>query len=363
MAEFSKLNGYDVKDATARANISNHEKRLSLLDNKKYIIIGDSYCQGYTPDGNVTGWGDRVKSYLGLSDKNCTIKYHGGASFSNPDNNFITLLNAIPDDEEVTDVIVGGGYNDSVAIYTFDDLFNGIVDFKTAANTKFPNAKVHAMFVGNTNNPDKKDLINRTYIRYKETCNQYGIAFYENLVFTLHDYTLFSSDGYHPNNQGNITIARNVIQCLLTGTCSVRNRDIPLTITYPDGFGTSGLQFSTSLNNDQMYVGIHSNYHIRPNAMDMTFDGNNFYELGTIASGNISGCGASTYYNAMECTVIMQDANYKFYNVPVKFLIKNNKLIINGYAVNSDGNAYLSLTGVRDIQIGVNSWLLDTWKC
>lgn len=29
---------------------------LSLLTNKKFVLIGDSYLEGYTPDGNVNSW-------------------------------------------------------------------------------------------------------------------------------------------------------------------------------------------------------------------------------------------------------------------------------------------------------------------
>lgn len=70
-----------------KMNLENRSKR-------KLIFIGDSYGDGYTPDGSYTGWCDRLKNKLvncHFSADNIYINHKGGASFSNPSNNYLTL--------------------------------------------------------------------------------------------------------------------------------------------------------------------------------------------------------------------------------------------------------------------------------
>ena len=41
--------------------------RKSLLD--RYVIIGDSYLEGYTPDGNVESFGHKLQRMMNKSDE------------------------------------------------------------------------------------------------------------------------------------------------------------------------------------------------------------------------------------------------------------------------------------------------------
>ena len=78
--------------------------RLNLLDQKKYIFIGDSYCEGWTPDGNVESWAVNLKRKLGLTDANCTIAYHGGYGFASVSQSFSSILDSLTADSDVTDI-------------------------------------------------------------------------------------------------------------------------------------------------------------------------------------------------------------------------------------------------------------------
>lgn len=74
MAEFSSLNGFDVKDTTARNQIATTNaniKKLKTLSGQNIILIGDSLC--------LPGrWGDSFKSFSGA---NCEIYGNGSAGF------------------------------------------------------------------------------------------------------------------------------------------------------------------------------------------------------------------------------------------------------------------------------------------
>ena len=102
--------------------------RLNLLDQKKYIFIGDSYCEGWTPDGNVESWAVNLKRKLGLTDANCKIAYHGGYGFASVSQSFSSILkNSLTADSDVTDIVVCGGYNDLSGNY--QAIFEGVRNF------------------------------------------------------------------------------------------------------------------------------------------------------------------------------------------------------------------------------------------
>ena len=71
MEEFSSLNGYKVKDETARQQILQLSKNIKSLKGQNVILIGDSLC--------LPGrWGDSFESFSGA---NCEIYGNGSAGF------------------------------------------------------------------------------------------------------------------------------------------------------------------------------------------------------------------------------------------------------------------------------------------
>ncbi len=102
MGDFDKINilgtVVNVKDSTARNlinttnnNLDELSKKVTKLHHKSYIFIGDSYTQGYSPDGNISNtFVNQIISNLQIVD--FKIYANGGASFANSNNNFLTLL-------------------------------------------------------------------------------------------------------------------------------------------------------------------------------------------------------------------------------------------------------------------------------
>lgn len=222
MADISKITiesgTYNIKDEQARNDLVNLNNYYQLQTNKKIIFIGDSYLEGWTPDGNTTSFGSLVAGKL---NANYIEKYLGGVGFSATINNrnFITLLDEITADDTITDIIVAGGYNDRVAK---SGIWSGINNFKTLANTKFPNAKIHIGAVGWTTDTEEMYSLTEVVEAYNYTCKELNIHYMSNLEFTLHVYgQVFASDGIHPNQYGQYRIADNIAQCLLKGSCDV----------------------------------------------------------------------------------------------------------------------------------------------
>ena len=249
-----------VQDGTLNEIINqeifgNINQRLNLLDTKKIVLIGDSYLEGYNPDGNVTSWGTLFKQYLGLNDNQVIMSYLGGSSFggSRP---FTNLVNGLTADNDVTDVIVAGGYNDNSI--SASNITSGFNSFKSACNSKFPNAKIHCAMIGWSNDSSKIYNLFSTCYRYMLNCTRLGIHFMNNTQYSLHNYyQFFASDGYHPSSTGQESIARNIVNAFLTGSATMLLPYRAISLT-PSGICTeitgSLNNFSNEMNNNLLQI-------------------------------------------------------------------------------------------------------------
>lgn len=254
MSEFSTLNGYIVKDATARAQIaleieqreeaiqneataraeaiqneataraeaiSNAFNQASKVLNKKYILISDSY--GVVTPENQTPWTFRFKEKLGLTDENCFINANNGAGFAyestGTQKTFLETLqdleSTINNKNDITHIIVCGGHNDySVETQT---IRNKIGEFVGYVKTTYPNAKVYIGYVGiNTNGIS---LMDARFV-YSQ-CGDQG-AYYLNGTENAMAHTAYiASDGFHPNDIGSASIALAVVNAIETGYATV----------------------------------------------------------------------------------------------------------------------------------------------
>lgn len=178
---------------------------------RNVIFIGDSYLEGYSPDGNVKSWG--VLASEMVPENTYTIKYKGGTGFAlvnqSHNENFRTLLNSVPSSEAVTDVVVCGGYNDRYC--TSADIVTAIGKFCDLAKTKFPNAKVKIGMVGWSSITSQQDSLIRTINAYKEGCQRNGAMYLTDVENSIHNPIYFSSDQIHPNQEGQRRIATNLV--------------------------------------------------------------------------------------------------------------------------------------------------------
>jgi len=209
----SNLSGAVTANATAIAQLQGSAR--------KYIMIGDSYGDGYSPDGSTTGWCDRVASYLGLtSGVNYWANHAGGAGFGRSDSlSFAALLDAltVPTDQQsaITDIVIGGGYNDYT--WSIENINAGIDRVKTVVNTKYPNANVWVFAMGWTNScQNRRALCYRYDEAYMRSCNANGWKYREIYPQLQYKY-YFSSDYIHPNASGLYLLA-NCIAGALNGS-------------------------------------------------------------------------------------------------------------------------------------------------
>lgn len=363
MADISKIQigseTYDVKDLQAREDIESANQEINDLKipkpkfkDKKVLLIGDSYGEGYTPDGNVTSWEDLFITITGLT--NTIKKYKGGSGFvnlSSDNKTFQTLLEEVDSDNHITDIIILGGYND--LSYNSTQITNAMKNFKIKANEKFPNADIYVGMIGWSSNPSSIYNLNTLLYKYRISSANSCLNYLNNIEYSLHEYfSSFSSDGIHPNTHGQEVIARNLISAWLQGSCNVQFPFTNLTLSPATNVAFSNIQSigETFINN---VVEISNQ-----SAMtDITFSGtkpscsarNTLIELADITGGYIIG---SSYYT---CTIPLRalvHCSEGYINANIDLTITNKKLYLrfqnNG---NSSGNNYQSYTNIDQIQL------------
>lgn len=354
----NSIDALDGRMTTAEGNISDNADAIaniqgqigSLIQARKYVLIGDSYGQGYTPDGSVNGWCVLFRDKLGLNADNCIILTTGGSSFAHAGAEWSDVVLAQEADAAVTDVIVCGGYNDNP--YTENQVSLGMYNFKQACDVKYPNADVYVGFIGgNTNDTNVGYNLFRCAVWYSKYAGWNNMKHLEGTKNALFDaYTFFSSDGIHPNQDGQNSIARAIINAYLHGDAGVMANYENLTCTPSNDWNAI---------NDTSLIGVTFSdgvYHltqrdkliISGDSHTLNCNGKTWIEMATISGGYIHG----DYYgrtNALANMIIKSGSTYYHINGTIK--IQDKKLWIACSRVTSDGTNYDSFSGLNEVQI------------
>lgn len=209
---------------------------------KKYLFLGDSYGSGEIG----SSWVDDVISYLGLTKNKNAYNYclSGSFFYKKPDSDWYSYLDQLnkaydelTEQNMFTDIVVCGGYND--VIYqnaTEQNIADAIQTFVNTAKLKFPNAKITIGHIGWCAMPENFEKL-RISIRGYKRCTEFGCTYINNIEYSMHNYGFFKDDKFHPNEEGNKAIARNVVSGLVSGSCDVHyETNVTLTPYYENGF-------------------------------------------------------------------------------------------------------------------------------
>lgn len=213
--------------------IENNTNDINLINSKVTICIGDSYGVGTTAGSQtITGWCDRLKNLMGLSDSEYYKFVEGGCGFiqkGESNHTFLELLQAnisnVTDKNIVKNIIVCGGYND----YNqgSSDINTAVHDFIQYCKTQFPNATVYVGMVGvssavSDNGSNIRKSLYNDVLRGYQNCTNYGGVYLNNIEYVLRNYGDFmSTDTIHPNNTGYDYLTFHILQCLKSGSCDV----------------------------------------------------------------------------------------------------------------------------------------------
>lgn len=240
------------------------EKITFAAENKrKYIFIGDSYGTGQNELGEqTTPWTTLVPQYLGLSESDYFTDSSNGSGFKHGYlflNQLKRVEENINDKDSITDIIIVGGYNDQYN--TVEENITAIQEFCEYAKTKFKNALVSISCVGWSKVYDSRQAIATRTIPAYTKCGQFGARYLLNTEFILHDYSLFSNDSYHPNQNGQNELSSYLVDAIINGSCNViRGFVTPTTEKYDENLSINPTYILEMQNNNNITLVINPDF-------------------------------------------------------------------------------------------------------
>lgn len=347
------LVGVRIPDAALNSAVAAINARINLLETHKWVFVGDSYAEGYNPDGNVVGWTTLLRSAMGLTSDNCTFIQAGGAGFANTSNKYENMITAATADNEVTDVLICGGYNDLT--YSEADIFNGMSATKAAILSKYPNVKkIYVGFIGGCANEYHGDIhIKTTY--YANGCNTLNIEYLPNLEYALFNVGFLGSDKIHPNNYGQTSITRAIYAALFGGFTYNAFYDLTIDTSDSDYFSTVDWKLHLYSVNNISYLSSYDGVKYLTATADFEFDNGDLIKLGKITQTGIIG---TKYYNNLEFYIgnaIVQSYNTPsgYFNMPAKIVIDKDGYVWLklGPAINATNDGYQEFDAIHQLQI------------
>lgn len=200
----ARVSALENQVSTINGQITAIKRDIEPIINRKFVFIGDSY--NYYGGGWLSG----VISALGITTYyDYTASGHGFTT--SPENWGDDIQQFVSDHSDVaadiTDIVIVGGINDSVPAQ-LPDLETNLSSFISYCAANLPKGHITMCFVGNAN-ASSTVLYGRTYenrlqviATEQRLLNTAGHTFAEGCQNALFQYTLFESDGLHPNTPG-----------------------------------------------------------------------------------------------------------------------------------------------------------------
>lgn len=323
------------------------ERLLPKVTQKKYLFVGDSYTEGYTPDGSLTTFVELFRTRMGLSTSQVQVAYHGGYGFARTGNKFETIIQELDSDDEITDVFILGGYNDRG--YNYTDVYNGIENCKNLVISKFKNATLHIGQIGCSTNSANTYPLYIVSSNYINACNSLNIKYISNIEYVLHNYfNNFSSDGFHPNQNGHSALSYALQRYVVNGYLNAKVLLMDFGATGYDSFtlpSNIGGRITIEMTNNTTFISNKLNFSITSTGINMSGNGTR-YKVGTITAGCIIG---SEYYTNNINVDLLVKTNGSFKKVAGILAFDNGGIYISLLDINDAGSNYGSYSNVTEI--------------
>lgn len=354
---------YLCKDTQGRKNLEDYkpvvEKKLHDLKESlknRYVLIGDSYLDGYTPDGHVNDFGGKLKTMLKCADGDFYQKSKGGVGFSatSDGKTFMSLINdiypSVSHPETITHVIFAGGYND--ANFTSEDIQGAIASCYNRVMEKFPNATMYVANVGSCFNKAQQlwylhDHVNHAY-SYCAINNEHCV-YLGYIGNALHERGMLASDGVHPTDWGQGIIATSLFFALNGSEFFPVGRFHGFDAPYKEGTHNttvSGFEYYTK---DEVCLTIRNVYFHNQE----TVPNEKSWLVGRASACSYVRSGYDTMTTVQADAIISYEGGKKFINAPVTIGIgndgNNSNFYVTIHAVNREGTNYENLNNVAYI--------------
>lgn len=348
---------YLCKDEWGRKLLDDYklvvDKKFADLKNR-YVLIGDSYLDGYTPNGQVNDFGGKLKTMLKCDDGDWFQKSKGGIGFvaSSDGKTFMTLINeiypSVTHPETITHVIFAGGWNDSG--YTSENLQSAIASTYAIVMQKFPNATMYTANVASSfDNAEKlwyiHDHVEHAY-SYSAINNEHCVHL-GYIGNNLHERGMLASDGIHPTDWGQGIIAISIFYALNGGQYVPVGRLHGFSSTYKEGSHSSVIEGYEMLSKETVCLTIRTVYFHNKETIKNEQD----WVVGRISDLSYVRSGYDTTCSMQAEAIISYDGGSKFMNAPVTIgILQNNLFFIRIHAVNKAGDNYETLNNVEYVK-------------
>lgn len=330
----AELKNTNTKLNNTNTNLNALSTKVTKLHHKGYIFIGDSYTQGYSPDGIISNtFVKQIISNLKITD--FKISANGGAGFANSANNFLTLLKNtnVADKNSITNIIVFGGYND----YSWSkaDITTGMTNFFNYAKINYPNAIISVGYVGFCTDSSTYNQRAISVSAYNEVCGQLGGNYLSGCEYILHNTNEMSSDGIHPNITGHKMLASYCTTALMNGSCN------------PTSFGSISLipAEGWTIDKPNSFIAIKNG-----GVLTLQIDRNTFrhkpfmfkgdetrYIIGTFNNTSIFGNDNGLTCITVPCYCVLKNNTSNYISFPLKLTIENKQLYVSTFSVGDNG--------------------------
>lgn len=200
----------------------------TLMSAPNIVVIGDSYgTENGSGEGTITPYPVYLQQYLRLDDNHFHGAFRNGSGFAN--GRFLERLNTLTSSDDVSELYVFGGWNDTESRQSDADVIAGMVSFTEAAHQKFPNAKLYCGILAygyNVSNTYLNDLAHLARVTYGK-CTKYGFdGFLNSFPICLQSFEDFwvdistTSGASHPSSFGSRIIADRLATLIMTKDCS-----------------------------------------------------------------------------------------------------------------------------------------------
>ena len=301
---------------------------IDLLKKRNIIVVGDSYTEGYNPDGNTTPWSETFKNIV--NPENMYIGYKGGSGFgfSVDGIDFLQVLKniSVPNNNKITDIIFIGGYNEQFASSN-SDVENGIISCKNYCKANYPNAKLYIGCVGWSSDSNKNHKIKYEIRQSYRNAIQHGYIYLTNVEYIMQDISLFCSDDYHPTQHGEYLLGCGIAQSFL-GSLSVDKPFINKIISPDNNVEFDDQIFGESMHNDEVTV-LSTGFDITfKNPITISTNQGNQIKLADITGGYITGDNNGFSVININGYLYLPDNKYRNFNGWITFNHRELQLTI-----------------------------------
>lgn len=342
---------------------------IDAAEGKNIVAIGDSYGEGYTPDGNVTSWIKFFKDAIETYDYTVFSNALGGAGFWREESKkkFATLIAELAGTMSATEkanvgaVVIGGGYNDHGN--TAENITLGMADAKTAIQSNFPNCKRVLIFpfgmaVQGLTSADHAGFqysyvveMVRNYVSCNADTHLGTVVGNANMLLRRNAY--FSSDFVHPNRNGQFLLGSFVTDVFFGNANSLMagryNSNYVPNIVLNSGVSSQTIFQLDSIDGFFVAKKTGTNTITFTNPINFTFDNEHPIKIGTFADAALQRYG----YIRIPITMLIRSTTStpkKYSEVNGALEIVDGVLQFNSYAANSAGTNFLTIESIDRIQ-------------